>query len=259
LLSEVAAHAERKKVKTEDYPVDEGSILNKVRETYLGFSSYSDSGTVKIVPPIGKGKATEFKTYFVRPDKVRFEWNSWHPFQGDLDSPMKSAIWSDGERSNILFMGDQKGTDGISLAIAGATGVSSGSVHMILKLLFPEGIQITGVWHEMQNVKLLDDEEIGGSCCYHLIGETKRPDDTEAWISKNNLVVRRLRVHRRLTPEDRGRMNAKRIEGLQKAGVPPEHFPKESLEVREYYQEYNYDQILTDIELSDQLFTALHV
>jgi hypothetical protein len=235
--------------------MNEVSILNCVQATYRGFQSYADTGTVETVPPIGK-TPTEFKTYFIQPNKVRFEWRAWHPYFGKEHPPEENVIWSNGERSHSFFLGKQNSPDGISLAIAGATGVSSGSVHMILKLLFPECIEISRVWYNMQNSRLLEDAEINGSQCYHLIGETKLPDDVEAWIGKDDMIVRRLRTHMRITPADREKMNAKAIEALTKAGVPPRHFPEQSLETREYYHEYNYQTVSHDGVLSAQLFSS---
>ena len=56
---------------------DPESILKDVRQKYLSFESYSDVGTVEIVPSVGE-QSLEFKTYFVRPARFRFEWHDAH-------------------------------------------------------------------------------------------------------------------------------------------------------------------------------------
>jgi len=105
-------------------------ILKNVQETYRGFESYSDVGTVGLVPPIGK-TSLEFRTYFEKPSKMRFEWRSWHPYFGKDKPANESVVWSaDGEQAHMWFLGNLKHSELMS-AVAGATGVSSASVLMI--------------------------------------------------------------------------------------------------------------------------------
>src|ERR1700679_879053 len=107
------------------------SILERVRKKYLELDSYCDEGTISTDGVI-RGEAytnkTEFKTYFARPDKVRFEWqrSKDNPFsKADVD---KNVIWSNGSSTRDVFLGRQRKHKSLSMALAGATGVSSGAV-----------------------------------------------------------------------------------------------------------------------------------
>ena len=77
--------------------MDVDAILKSLSEKYLAIDSYSDVGTVETVnqPPSSCGRQLEFKTYFVRPDKVRFEWRDWHGVWRVLHdgSAAKSLLW----------------------------------------------------------------------------------------------------------------------------------------------------------------------
>src|ERR1700736_5534956 len=68
------------------------------------------------------------------------------------------------------------------------------SVLMVSKLLLPECIDYAGVWFQMRNAKLVEDEDVNGFSCYHLVGSTLKTDDKEAWIDKDNFIVRRLKA-----------------------------------------------------------------
>ena len=119
------------------------------------------------MPPIGLGTPTEFKTYFVSPNKIRFEWRSWHPHQSKSVTPNLNVIVSDGIKSQSLFLGELRELS-LSLAIGGATGVSSGAVHMILKLLMPDCVKLNKVWFEFVTASIEGEEEISGALCHHI-------------------------------------------------------------------------------------------
>lgn len=197
-------------------------ILEKVRDTYLAFETYSDVGTAHIVPPIGIGTPTEFKTYFSRPDKVRFSWRDWHPYFGRSKPPSNSMIWTDGQDSRIRSLRGTEYTETFSIAIAGATGVSSAAAVMILLLLRPGSIGFNYKWYQMKTIGDLDEEDVAGTLCYHLSGCAVAEGDTEVWIDKGNFLVRRLRWYQK--PEQ--------------------------------YIEYDYLQVATNKPLPDDLFVG---
>ena len=79
----------------------------------------------------------------------------------------------------------------LSLAIAGATGVSGGAAHLIPALLLPEAIAGSTLT-VARDPKLAGEETLDGVSCLKVefrgIGER----DSSAWLEKDTLLLRRL-------------------------------------------------------------------
>lgn len=222
------------------------SILQAVQEKYLSISSYSDFGTVDTVPG---HTPTEFRTYFVRPSKFRFEWREWHPYFGKKKSSNDAAIWSDGNECYEWFLGKLERTDRAS-AVAGATGVSSASVLMILGVLYPELIDYNDPWLKMRDIEQLEDEKIRSHSCLHLMGTTTKRNDQEVWIGKTDYIVHRLRTRAEITAEEIRLM----AEECEQSGVNNFSTADEQIVARNFCDEYNYHEITINQPLSDDLF-----
>jgi outer membrane lipoprotein-sorting protein len=224
-------------------------ILNKVIDTYASMESYSDVGTVDRVPPIGQ-TSLEFKTFFAKPNNMRFEWRSWHPHFGKDEPANESVVWSNGDQSHMWFLGKLRHYELVS-AVAGAFGVSSMSVAMISNLFLAERLEYRGEWTTMRDIKMLSDENIGNFCCYHLVGSTEEPDDKEAWVSKEDFVVRRLRTLTGITEA----VNAQRAAMLEQMRQPSMQIPiKKKCAGQQFYLEYNYTEVAVNQPLPDDLF-----
>ncbi len=103
-------------------------LLNRVLDVYQNCSSYSDAGEV-----VGDLGNLEFKTYFCRPNKFRFEWSK--PFNGRT---RRGVIFSESETKATYFDGENlEDTGGLALAVAGATGISLGVAPRVAHLLMP--------------------------------------------------------------------------------------------------------------------------
>jgi len=220
------------------------SVLKSVIEKYRSFASYADHGTVDRVPS-ASCESINFKTFFVRPNKVRFDWRDRHPHN--------NTIWSNGKNSYSWFLGELEQEENLELAMAGATGVSSGSVLMIVQLLFPESVETKSVWFEMQNMQM-DQQEVNGLRCYHLVGTDRKPADTEAWISKEDLIVHRLISKSEITQEQAERRFAEMIEELKNLGIPKETWPKRPFRAEKYQTEYNYQEVKVNEPIADEIF-----
>lgn len=108
--------------------MDTAKILSNVAENYQGCVSYTDTG--KLSSNAGN---LEFKTYFCRPHKFRFEWS-----KSSADRSHERIIFSESNLKAIYFDGETfEETDSLALAIAGATGVSMGAAPLIAHLLMP--------------------------------------------------------------------------------------------------------------------------
>jgi hypothetical protein len=85
-------------------------ILKSVRQKYFSFGSYSDVGTVDT--------ALEFKTYYVRSKKFRFEWRDWHLCLGKEQPPNERAVWTDGKESFMRILAKDQRIKGFETALA---------------------------------------------------------------------------------------------------------------------------------------------
>jgi len=219
------------------------SVLKRVREKYRSLKTYADEGGVGT--STGK-RSLEFKTYFASPLRVRFECRASSP-------PNESAIWTNGTESHSWFMGKLERLPEFSSGIAGATGVSSASVLMILKLLLPDCIEVRSVWYEMQDMRM-DEEEVNGLTCFHLIGTDRKTDDTEAWISKDDLLVRRLRRRTEISQEESEKMLAEARKHLEELGLPQGDLPVRSIPAQKFTDQYNYQVVKINEPIADEIF-----
>jgi hypothetical protein len=78
----------------------------------------------------------------------------------------------------------------LRLAVAGATGVSSGSAHTIGRLLLPE-VQGTSML-DLLNPRFNADTEIDGKACYSITARHPKSSERELWIEKQSLLLRTL-------------------------------------------------------------------
>ena len=132
-----------------------------------------------------------FNTAFVRPDRFRYE------FLDDRKESRRYLIARDGDLVQTWWdVGDRlTESDDLSLAVAGATGVSGGSAHTVPRMLMPEtigGFSLT----ELVNVELLGEEEIDGLACYKIQGKHPRADWQSIWIEKERMLIRRIDVQK---------------------------------------------------------------
>jgi len=78
----------------------------------------------------------------------------------------------------------------LRLAIAGATGISSGSAHTIGRLLLPEieGVAIL----DLLNPQLREETGVDGLEYFSIAARHPKGGDRELWIEKDTLLLRRV-------------------------------------------------------------------
>ncbi len=163
--------------------------MDQVAKTYAECKSYKDSGKVTTVYKSADGNRSEvkpFTTAFSRPDRFRF---SFH-VQGDSQS--RYVVWQNGNEVRTWWdvTSQNERPSSLSMGLAGATGVSSGSAHTIPTLLLPRevsGRKITDV----TGMKRIDDAEINGSSCSRIEGKFAGSPIT-IWIDKKTSLIRRI-------------------------------------------------------------------
>ena len=181
-------------------------LMMLVLAAYASFDSYSDEGSC--TPDLGGLPAElpfEFQTHFKRPDKFRFRWTSRRP---SSDSLHESALWTDGKQFKYNFLDEVVDGTSLSKMVAGATGISSGSVGQILNVLLPKTLGQRKNWSDISQLQSLQDETINGSECFHILGKLKTADESELWIEKRSLLIRRIKQSYVTTEEDCAQMNS---------------------------------------------------
>jgi outer membrane lipoprotein-sorting protein len=167
-------------------------ILDQMAQVYAGCTSYRDSGVVRTVFVSVRGNRTvekPFTTAFVRPDRFRFEYREK---RGILEQDSRYIVWSQGKETRAWWDLDPEVRKGESLgmALAAATGVSSGSAHTIPALLLPaevEGRRLT----DITEARRMDDARLDDVECFRIEGKLAQSPAT-LWIDKSSFLVRRL-------------------------------------------------------------------
>lgn len=169
------------------------TILRRMAERYARARSYQDTGVVVVTDLQDGGRLLEevpFKTYFKRPQLFRFEW-SQHPFY--QREPSQRVVLCDGQRTYTYWAPDRlEQAESLSMGIAGATGVSSGSAHTVARLLIRKvgGFAVS----DLTNLQLVGVARFEGEQCYILSGKHPGGDTFELWVGKRDYLLRKLRV-----------------------------------------------------------------
>jgi outer membrane lipoprotein-sorting protein len=171
--------------------LDADDIIRQMAAVYDTAKSYQDVGIVQrssSSQPDVFDLENSFTTFFVRPARLRFQW-------ADIQfrEPQQSnIIWSDGKDvfSYSHLMGLEK-EESISMAVAGATGTSSGAAHTVTTLLMRDvsGFRIT----EMKGLTLLREENFEGTDCFVVRGNHPFGFPIDIWVGKNDFLLRKMR------------------------------------------------------------------
>lgn len=170
------------------------SILAQMARTYQTLRSYEDEGQVTSVfsRNSGGGFTTKkpFRTLFTRPKLFRFEYQDLpygpHPEQ-------RMVIWPQGNAFRTWWTvqpGNQE-ANSLEMALAGATGVSSGAAHTIPRLLIPS--VVTG-WSltDLTRPCLVGEANVDGVRCYQIKGTDVMGSAQTVWIEKGTFLVRKI-------------------------------------------------------------------
>lgn len=146
-------------------------ILAKIHRAYTELDSYSDRGYVlsKRHPDEPFEKDLSFTTHFKKPNLFRFEWYD----HNKLSPETANIVWSDGigAYSKCSFEDGKKECESIGMAIAGATGVSSGTAPTIACML------LKGIWgrplYRSSHMTIQVEKEVNGKLCHVLLESDK--------------------------------------------------------------------------------------
>ena len=166
-------------------------ILATMAAAYAKCETYADAGTATTTlttsDGIAKAKSVKpFTTSFVRNGGFRFQFS-------ESDEPNSLyVVWTDGKSVLTWWDLNQKieSEESLGLALAGATGVSSGSAHTIPSLLIPDqvgGRALTAITHPTRG----SDSEIDAAPCFVIHG-SYGDDPITLWIEKQTYLIRRI-------------------------------------------------------------------
>ncbi|HLX22657.1 MAG TPA: hypothetical protein VKR38_04855, partial [Usitatibacter sp.] len=160
------------------------------------FSSYEDDGTVSMGDrhrPL-RGDTT-FRTLFLRPSYFRFEFASPHPYEPLAHIVTTTICGCDGISPYMW----QKHHDSpprleicesLELAIAGATGISSGSAYTISQLLMPKP---DGSLAALEELSVAESESVDGVTCNVISGKLLRASaETHLFVDPETSILRRV-------------------------------------------------------------------
>jgi len=190
-------------------------ILRKMVARYSSVSSYQDSGNVRVLstpPSMISNLETPnfqnvshqdeplvcFKTFYLRPQMFRFEWNS-----SSLGILRAATIWSDGEhpyrwvptraskKDEFLL---QKGT-ALRVFINEATGPSNGAIFFVPSLLIREvsHVSFADMLNTMSGLSIIREEKFDGEICHVIKGKIDAIP-WMLWIGKDSHLLRKTRT-----------------------------------------------------------------
>jgi hypothetical protein len=176
------------------------ALLEEVAARYASMTSYSDCGAVHTqLIDNDRTFTTIFSTLYKKPSLYRFEFERPHPYPPPQNIITRNAVVFDG---STAYTWEQTGTDApqtefaesFSLAIAAATGVSSGSAHRIGRLLIPAigGYSIL----DLVDLRRGIDTVVDDTPCYSVAARYPKSatPDMEFVIEKDTLLIRRIKT-----------------------------------------------------------------
>jgi hypothetical protein len=167
-------------------------ILTRVEQVYAGCTSYSDTGVVTTVfhrdNGITRTDEKPFKTAFVRPDRFRFEYSE----TSTNGRKSQYVVWRNASevKSRWTIRRGVKNEASLSIAIAGATGVSGGSAHTVPALLMPgeiEGLKLS----DLSQVTRAQSQKWRDEDCFRIDG-IQLEGVISLWVDRNTFLIRRL-------------------------------------------------------------------
>jgi len=173
------------------------SVLERLRARYAELQSYADRGVIHRLKRVDEPPdETPFRTWFVRPNRIRLDWSYHHPYPPLRHIVTKYAVCSDGIRTwrwQDRPEGLEEETE-IGLAFAGAATVD------VPNLLLPQ--EIGAFAFDMLNDLRLETTELASVPCYSVVGEHPEGGTYRVWLDQADFMVRKVRTDWRTPVEE---------------------------------------------------------
>ena len=177
--------------------MDENRLLASVADAYASLSSYIDEGVVNTtlrMPEASFQHAKKFSTAYVKPNLFRFKLESPHPYPPLAHFITTYICGFDGTSAYLWTQHHDQPAEvcietQFDMAVAGATGISGGSVRTIASLFFREvgGVRIT----DFTSAVMADDEDFEGTRCHVVSAQNPRGYVQSLWIDHTTLTIRK--------------------------------------------------------------------
>jgi hypothetical protein len=225
--------------------MDADQILGRVLELYQSCPSYTDAG----VSSDDMGDL-EFRSYFCRPNKFRFEWSL--TFGGQ--QTRRNVIFSETDAKATYFDGETlEETSGLALAVAGATGISLGVAPLVAHLLMPDLFE-AGQYESLVSLRpysLIREN----NTCFEIRADGPSNCSTTLFVEKLKPVLRRIEL--RITPTlDEKKQGIEALELLEASEVEEvrtlmsiEEMPTQSVVL--------YNEVKFDVPISPDIFRGV--
>ena len=218
------------------------AFLRRVRNAHATCKSYRDKGVVETTfySPQRMVRRTPFSTRFVRGKGFCFEFRDR---RGEEDWD-QYVIWTDGDAVHTWWsvQPDLAERDDLPLAIAGATGVSSGTASRVPPLLMPGLFSDNRDWPEPQ---FIEAPEAAEAACRIVQSHWRENSIEQCWFDSSTLLIRRIveprrRMQRRcdITDEELEKVRSHRpklAERLRRDRDEPVEIPPTDVELKTIY------------------------
>jgi hypothetical protein len=168
-------------------------IFANVRDAYRDVTSYQDSGAVFTrLRHDEEPSELRFQTWFARPLNFRFDWRDHHPYPPLRHIVTNYSIRATGEIASA-WQDDphHEEANSLSMAIAGATGISQGAAYEIPNLLMPEIVAGHG-FERLGGLAYEGAEQREGVLCHVVSGHDRHQGATRLWIGVDDWFVRTM-------------------------------------------------------------------
>lgn len=198
--------------------------IGAIAARYRMLDSYTDEGYVRTSGPTRPHKVW-FETQFSRPSLFRFQFSRPHPYPPLRHLVTKVVIGSDGTTAYFCMErdGSVRRTDverDLGLAVAGATGISSGAAHTIGNLLLE---CVGGFSLSMLNrPRFRRSRVFRGEHCSRITGIHPRGGRFTLWFGTSDLLLRKIVSHRIKSEEVRQNIRINQSIDQAVYGVPHE-------------------------------------
>ena len=199
-----------------------GAIFEKVKSAYESMGTFKAEGTVIADIDAGGKKMnteTSFSILLKKPNLYLISWTQKNMPMPGMAFP--GAVWSDGTQP-YLYMGMMNAYSKMTsddMALATATGVSSGAAFTMPSLLLSVFKEQPALFSRIQDPKIERSEKIGEEDCYVISGASAISKKETLWISKTRYLI--LQCSRSLEPPEGGlavpEMTDKQVEEALKA------------------------------------------
>jgi hypothetical protein len=180
-------------------------IFQKVMAAYKSIDTYKSQGSITSSIDTGEMKMdmeTTFSMILKKPNLYLISWTQKNTAMPGMSQ--SGAVWSDGAQP-YLYMGgmnaySKMGSD--ELALAGATGISSGAASTIPSLFLSVFKDQPALFSRLKDPRIEMSEKVGKESCYVISGASSISKKETFWISKKSYLIKKY--SRSLEPPEGG-------------------------------------------------------